>query len=139
MRINNLIPARRPNQVLINKTKKKKREREREKKRNCRLVVFADVVNHRVKIKGENIDKYLDFARELKKLQNMSDSDTNCSWCTWNGPQRLGKGTERNENQMEDWDHPDYRIVENSWRPEKTCCPSNSSEISPPDTRVKNL
>ena len=49
---------------------------------------------------SEKIDKYLDLARELKnQLWNVSDSDTNCSWCTWNGSQGLGEETVRIGNQ----------------------------------------
>ena len=40
-------------------------------KRTCHLVNFAVEVDHKVKIKeNEKIDKYLDLARELKKLWN---------------------------------------------------------------------
>ena len=42
------------------------------KKRTCQSVDFADPADHRVKMKeNEKIDKYLDFARELKKKWNM--------------------------------------------------------------------
>ena len=52
------ISARRPDLIMINK-----------KKRTCRIVYFAV---HRVKLKeSEKKDKYLDLARELKKLQHM--------------------------------------------------------------------
>ena len=52
-----LIPARRPDLVLINK-----------KKRTCHRVDFAVPVDHWIKIKeNEKVDKYLDLARELKK------------------------------------------------------------------------
>ena len=41
-------------------------------KKNCRIVEFAVPANHRVKLKeGEKKDKYLDLARELKRLRNM--------------------------------------------------------------------
>ena len=41
------------------------------KKRTCHLVDFADPPGHRLKIKqSENIDKYLNLTRELKKLLN---------------------------------------------------------------------
>ena len=54
-----LISARRPNLITINK-----------KVGTCRIVDFAVLVNHRVKLKEcEKRDKYLDFARELKKKQ----------------------------------------------------------------------
>ena len=42
------------------------------KKRTCQLVDFAVPADHRVKRKeNEKMDKYLDLARELKKLWNM--------------------------------------------------------------------
>ena len=53
------------------------RERERERKREdgkkiCKIVDFAVPADHRIKLKEcEKRDKYLDLARELKKLWNM--------------------------------------------------------------------
>ena len=59
-----LISARRPD--LITKKKKEK------KKRICKIVDFAVPADHRIKLKeSEKKDKYLDLARELKKLWNM--------------------------------------------------------------------
>ena len=56
-----LIPARRPDLIIINK-----------KKRTCKIVDFAVPADHRVKLKEcEKTDKYLDLDRELKKLWNM--------------------------------------------------------------------
>ena len=56
-----LISARRPDLIIINK-----------KKRICKIVDFAVPVDHRLKLKEcEKRDKYLDLARELKKLWNM--------------------------------------------------------------------
>ena len=56
-----LIPARRPELIIINK-----------KKRTCKIVDFAVQADHRIKLKEcEKKDKYLDLARELKKLWNM--------------------------------------------------------------------
>ena len=56
-----LIPARRPDLIIINK-----------KKRSSKIVDFAVPTDHRVKLKEcEKKDKYLDLARELKKLWNM--------------------------------------------------------------------
>ena len=58
-----LIPARRPDLIII--TKKKKKE-------NCKIVDFAVPADYRIKlIECEKKDKYLDLARELKKLWNM--------------------------------------------------------------------
>ena len=56
-----LIPARIPDPIIINK-----------KKRICKIVDFAAPADHRINLKeGEKKDKYLDLARELKKLWNM--------------------------------------------------------------------
>ena len=56
-----LIPARRPGLIIINK-----------KKWTYQIVDFAVPVDHRIKLKEcEKKDKYLDLARELKKLWNM--------------------------------------------------------------------
>ena len=56
-----LIPARRPDLVIINK-----------RKRICKIVDFAVSADHRINLKeSEKKDKYLNLARELKKLWNM--------------------------------------------------------------------
>ena len=57
------ISARRPDLIIINKKKKKK---------ICKIVDFAVTADHKIKLKEcEKRDKYLDLARELKKLWNM--------------------------------------------------------------------
>ena len=43
-------------------------------------------------------------------MEQESDSDT--SWCTWNGPQRIRKGIRRVGNRRRNGDHSAYRIVE---------------------------
>ena len=59
----NLILARRPDLIIINKMKKKK---------TCKIVDFAVPADHRIKLKEcEKRDKYLDIAKELNKLWNM--------------------------------------------------------------------
>ena len=56
-----LILARRPDLIIINK-----------KMRICKIVDFAVPADHRINLKeSEKKDKYLDLARELKKLWNM--------------------------------------------------------------------
>ena len=56
-----LIPARRPGLIIINK-----------RKRICKIVDFAVPADHRINMKeSEKKDKYLELARELKKLWNM--------------------------------------------------------------------
>ena len=61
-----LIPARRPDLIIINK---KKKQKNKENLQNCQLCC---PVNHRINMEEcEKKDKYLDLARELKKLWNM--------------------------------------------------------------------
>ena len=56
-----IIPARRTDLIITNK-----------KKRICKIVDFAVPVDHKINLKEcEKKDKYLDLARELKKLWNM--------------------------------------------------------------------
>ena len=56
-----LIPARRPDLIIINK-----------KKRICKIVDFAVLADHRINLKeSEKKAKYPDLARELNKLWNM--------------------------------------------------------------------
>ncbi len=53
-----LIPARRPDLIIINK-----------KKRTCKIVDFVVPADHRIKLKEcEKKDKYLDLARGLEKV-----------------------------------------------------------------------
>ena len=48
---------------------------QQQKKRICKIVDFAVPADHRIKLKEcEKKDKYLDLARELKKLWNMKVS-----------------------------------------------------------------
>ena len=45
---------------------------QKKKKKICKIVYFAVSADHRIKLKEyEKRDKYLDLARELKKLWNM--------------------------------------------------------------------
>ena len=56
-----LIPARRPDLIIINK-----------KTRISKIVDFAVPADHRINLKeSEKKDKYLDLTREIKKLWNM--------------------------------------------------------------------
>ena len=57
-----LFSARQPDLIIINNNKKE----------NFQIVDFTVLADHRIKLKeNEKIDKYLDLARELKKLWNM--------------------------------------------------------------------
>ena len=83
-----------------------------QKKRTCWIVDFDILADHRIKWKeSEKGDEYLELARKLKKyIGHEGDSDTNFNWCTWNNPQRIGKGTERFGNKRTTEDHLDYSI-----------------------------
>ena len=72
----------------------------KKKKDNLSTREFLPIQRATVKIKeNEKIDKYLDLTKELKKnVAHAVDGDTNCCWCTLNGPKRLGKGVRTVEN-----------------------------------------
>ena len=80
-----LIPARRPDLIIINKIK-----------RTCKIIDFAVPADHRIKLKeSEKKDKYLDLARELKKRWKMQVTIiSNCNWCVWNSNSGITKGVE---------------------------------------------
>ena len=81
--------------------------------RTQHLVNLAVPVDHRVKRKeSKKIDKYLDLARELKKLHDMNVTDTNCHWSPWNGCQRPRKENWRIGDQRKIRNYPDHSIVE---------------------------
>ena len=95
--------------------------------------------------KKENIAKYLDLARERKKIvEDEHDSDTNRSWCTWKHAKRFGEKTGGTGNQKENRDYPDYRIakieriLEGFWRLEETCGHSKSGRRPPANAGLKN-
>ena len=61
LQTDHLIPARRPDLMIINK-----------KHKICKIVNFAVPADHRINLKEcEKKDKYFNLARELKKLWNM--------------------------------------------------------------------
>ena len=43
-------------------------------------------------------------------MEPESDGGTNYKWSAWNGPQKLGKETERARNQRTNRDHLNYHI-----------------------------
>ena len=59
---------------LVQKTRPYNNQQQ-QKKRTCKIVDFAVPADHRIKLKVcEKKDKYLDLARELKKLWNMEET-----------------------------------------------------------------
>ena len=58
-------------------------KQQQQKKRTCKIVDYAVPADPRIKLKeSETKDKYLDFARELRKtMEHEGDNYTNCDWC----------------------------------------------------------
>ena len=53
-------------------------------------------------------------------INHDSDSNTDYNWCTWNGRQRLGKGTGKSGNRRTCRDHPNYSITKIGQNNEKS-------------------
>ena len=53
-------------------------------------------------------------------MEHEGDDDTNCNWCSWNSPQKLGKRVGRVGNQSMSRDHPNYCIIKISQNTEKS-------------------
>ena len=83
--------------------------------------------------------------RTEKTVEHEGENDTNCSWCAqntlpkawrrdWKNWKSVGESkpfrTQHCEDQQEYWDE--------SWRPEETCCYSDSTERSQANFDVKN-
>ena len=119
---------------------------QKKKKRTGKIFDFAVPADHRIKLKEcEKRDKYLDLARELKKLCDMQVTII---------PIVIGASgtvTKRLLKRLEDlevggwvktiqllhyWKRPEY--WEESWGLEETCCHSNSSERPSANADVKN-
>ena len=64
------------------------------------------------------------------------DGDANCSWCSRNNLQRIGKRTERRGNQRTSGDQPDYNIIKISQNTEKT--PRDLRSLAVIQTPVEN-
>ena len=56
-----------------------------QKKRTCKIFDFSVPADHRIKLRQcEKEDKYIDLARELKKIvEQEGDNYTNCDGCFW--------------------------------------------------------
>ena len=140
-----LIWARRPDLIIIN------RELAEEwtynnKQRTCRGVDFAVPANHNIKLKErEKKDKYIDLARELKKLHNMKVTIiTIVVSALGTVAKGLIKGLEDMEIRKREetirllhyWDRLKYWAE--SWTLEKTSYLSSSSERRSVNTDVTN-
>ena len=92
------------------------------RKRICKIVDFALPADHKIKMKEcEKNDKYLDLARELKKLWNMKVTIIplviDAFGC-------VTKGLLKGPGELGSWrtsgDHPNYSIIENGQNTEKS-------------------
>ena len=106
--------------------------------RSCRFMDFAVLTDHRVKLKEKpKKDKYLNFARELKKIvEHENDGDTNCYWCSWNVHQRIDTGIRGLGNKETSGAHPDYNIIKIDQNTEES--PGNMRRLSITQNPVKN-
>ena len=121
-----LISARWPDLIIIKK-----------RKWTCKIVDFADPTDHRVKLK-ESIkkDKYLGFARELRKLWNMKLMVIPVVICA---PGTVAKGLVRTGglvNVRMSGDHSNHSIIEIDQNLEKS--PSNLRRFAVTQTPVGN-
>ena len=130
-----LIPARRPDLIIINK-----------KKRICKIIDFAVPADHRINLKErEKKDKYHDLYRELKKQWDMKVTIVPI------GIDVLGIITKGLLKGLEDLEVDGRveaiqttallrtaRILRRVWRVEETCCHSNCSEKPSANTDMKN-
>ena len=118
-----------------------------EKKRCSRIVNFAVLADHKVKLKeSEKRDEYLDLARELKKLWNMKVTVIPIAIGA------LGTVTKRLVQRLEDLEIKgrvetiqtiallrSAKILRESRRLKETCCHSESSRKSSANTGVLDL
>ena len=99
-----------------------------------KIMDFAVMADHRIKLnESEKKDKYLDLARELKKLWNMKVTIIPIVIGAFG---TVTKGLLKGLEYLEIRERPEYR--EESWRLEETWCRSNSSEEPSAKTDVKN-
>ena len=122
-----LISARSPDLIIINN-----------KKRTCKIVDFSVLADHRIKLKeSKKKDKYLDLARELKKLWNvMVRLILIVIGAFWYSHQRITEETGELGHSRTSGDHPNYNIIENGQNTEKS--PGDLGRHAVTQTLVKN-
>ena len=92
MKRDNLISARRPYVVIAYK------------KKTCRIVDFVVMADHRGKIKESEKGTKITIEHEC-------GCDTNYGLCTWDNPQKIGKGTKRLKNKRKSTHHSNSSII----------------------------
>ena len=121
-----LIPARRPDLIIINK-----------KKRTSKIVNFAVPADNRIKLKEcEKKDKYLDLARELKKLWNMPVTIIPIVIGAFGTVTKRLLKTRGLGGWRTSGDHPNDSIVENCQNTKKS--PGDLRRFAVTQTSVKN-
>ena len=106
------------------------------KKRICQIMDFAVLVDHRVKLKeSEKKDKYLDLARELKKLCYMKVTIVLIEIGAFYSHQRIIKGIGGLGGRRTSGDHLNY-IIENTQYTEKS--PGDLRRLAVTQTPVKD-
>ena len=117
-----LILARRQDLIIINKRKK-----------ICKIVDFAIPADHRINLKeSEKKDKYLDLARELKKLWNMK---VTIVLIVIGALGTVTKGLLKGLGDLE-VDYPNDSIAEDGQNPETS--PGDLRRLAVTQTSVKN-
>ena len=100
----------------------------------CKIVEFAVPADHRIKLKEyEKKEKYLNLARELKKLWNMKVTIIPIvisAFCT------VTKGLLKGPEDLEVGDHPKNNIIENGQNTEKS--PGDLRRLAVTQTPVKD-
>ena len=97
-RVGNLISARRPNLVIVNK----------KRKLTNRGLIHSGWSQG--KTEGRRKKEISTYTEKTKEHE--SDGYTNCNWCTRYSQQRIGTWTGRFGNKMTSGDHPNYIIIE---------------------------
>ena len=81
----NRLPS--PSQeIRTNHYKQTNKKRKKEKEENLLSSWFAAPVDHWEEVKSQVLKLCL---RTKKAVEREGDGDTNCSWCTWNGPKEF--------------------------------------------------
>ena len=106
----------------LNLSQKTKPYNNQQKNKICKIVDFAVLRDNKIKLKEcENRDKYIDFARELKKkLEHVGDNYTNCNWCFWHGNKRIIKGPVGFGSWRPSGDYPNSSTIEDCQNTEKS-------------------
>ena len=105
---------------------------QKKKKRICKIGDFAVPADHRIKLKEcEKKDKYLDFARELKKQQNMRVTIVPIVIGAFGTVTKGGLGSWQPSR-----DHPNDSIIKNGQNSEKG--PGNLRRLAVTQAPVKD-